>query len=65
MKLLSMVSSLALVVLAAGCADPMEERTTGEVGAQLQRGITGQGQLGPIPRPDDDPAAEHGIPQSP
>jgi hypothetical protein len=63
MKLLSIVSLLAVVVLASGCADPMEERTTDEVGAQLQRGITGQGRIGPIQRPSDDPAAEHGVPQ--
>ncbi|MFL6514123.1 MAG: hypothetical protein ACJ8M1_03790 [Chthoniobacterales bacterium] len=62
MKLLSIVSLLAVIFLAAGCADPMEERTTDEVGAQLQRGIRGQGTIGPIQRAEDDPAGEHGVP---
>jgi hypothetical protein len=63
MKLLSIVSLLAVAALVGGCADPMEERTTDEVGAQLQRGVTGQGRIGPIQRSADDPAAEHGGPQ--
>jgi hypothetical protein len=32
--------------------------------SQFQRGITGQGQLGPEPRDAGDPAAEHGVPQT-
>jgi hypothetical protein len=63
MKLLSIVSSAAILLLATGCADPLEERTTDEVGQQLQRGITGQGTLGPIQRPTNDPAAQHSVPQ--
>ena len=63
MKLLSIVSSVAVVLVAAGCADPMEERTTDEVSQQLQRGITGQGKLGPIQRPTNDPAAQHAVPE--
>jgi len=62
MKLLSIVSSAALLFLVAGCADPLEERTTDEVGSQLQRGITGQGKIGPVQRADDDRAAQHSIP---
>ncbi|HJT81958.1 MAG TPA: hypothetical protein VJ719_12230 [Chthoniobacterales bacterium] len=62
MKRLSRVSLLVLAILAS-CADPMEERTTNEVGAQLQRGMTGQGRLGPIDRPDNDPASQHSVPQ--
>ena len=62
MKRLSKVSLLFLVMLAS-CADPMEERTTNEVGDQLQRGITGQGRIGPIDRPADDPANQHAVPQ--
>jgi hypothetical protein len=62
MKLLSIVSLLAVILLAGGCADPMEERTTDEVGAQLQRGMRGQGTIGPIERASDDPAGEHGVP---
>lgn len=52
---------LALLFI-AGCADPMEKRKTGEVGDQLQRGVTGQGQIGPVEREPGDPANEHGIP---
>ena len=62
MKRLSRVSLLAIVIL-TNCADPMEERTTNEVGEQLQRGIRGQGRIGPIDRPADDPANQHAIPQ--
>jgi hypothetical protein len=58
MKLLSIVSLLAIVLLMAGCADPLEERSTDEVGAQLERGVTGKGKLGPIDRPPGDPAAQ-------
>ena len=58
MKALSTVLLLALLFLAAGCADPLEERTSNEVGAQLQRGVTGQGRLGEIQRPPGDPASQ-------
>ena len=64
MKLVSIVSLLALLAFAGGCADPLEERSTDEVGAQLQRGFTGQGRLGPIQRPADDPASQHALPQN-
>jgi len=53
-----------VLLLVGGCADPLEERSSGEVGAQLQRGLTGQGTIGPIDRPPDDPAGQHGIPQN-
>jgi hypothetical protein len=46
-----------LVVCAAfllgGCADPLEQATVQEVPAKLQRGITGNGTLGPVDRSDD------------
>jgi hypothetical protein len=58
MKAWSIVALLALLFLGAGCADPLEERTTDEVGNQLQRGITGQGKLGEIQRPPGDPASQ-------
>jgi len=63
MKPLSIVSLLALALLVAGCADPMEERTPNEVGAQLERGMRGQGTIGPIDRPAGDPASQHSVPQ--
>ena len=55
---------IALTLTTGGCADPMEQRSTEEVGGQFQRGVTGQGTLGPIDRPSGDPAAEHGVPQT-
>ena len=56
---------LAIVLLAlSGCADPLEQRTGQEMQEQFGRGITGQGTLGPIERAPDDPAAEHGVPQT-
>ena len=54
----------AFAILVGGCADPLEQRSGEEVGAQLQRGVTGQGTLGPQQRPVGDPAAEHDVPQT-
>ncbi|MGI9115619.1 MAG: hypothetical protein DLM52_04360 [Chthoniobacterales bacterium] len=59
-----LVVLFALALLAGGCSDPIEQRSGEEVGAQLQRGVTGQGTLGPENRPANDPAAEHGVPQT-
>jgi hypothetical protein len=59
--------SIALVIAclaAVGCTDPLEQRTTEEVQGQLERGVTGQGTLGPLERSPDDPAAEHSVPQT-
>ena len=56
---------LAIVCLiAGGCADPLEQRSTQEVQQQLERGVTGQGTLGPLERSPDDPAGEHSVPQT-
>jgi hypothetical protein len=56
---------LAIAYLAAGgCADPLEQRTTREVQGQFERGVTGQGTLGPMERSPGDPAAEHSVPQT-
>ena len=63
MKRLSSVCVIVML-LVGGCADPLEQRTGSEVGEQLGRGIRGEGRLGPIQRPPDDPAAEHAIPQT-
>ena len=41
------------VFLFAGCADPLEEGTVREVPEKFQRGITGNGTLGPMDRSDD------------
>jgi hypothetical protein len=64
MRPLSILIAIAAVALAGGCADPLEQRNSNEVQSQLQRGITGQGQLGPEQRDAGDPAAEHGVPQT-
>ena len=64
MKPLSILIALGCVLIAGGCADPLEQRTGDEVGSQLQRGVTGQGRIGPEQRDLGDPAAEHGVPQT-
>jgi len=51
-------------LISGGCADPLEQRSTQEVQGQLERGVTGQGTLGPIERPSDDPAGPHSVPQT-
>jgi hypothetical protein len=48
----------------AGCADPMEKRTGDEVSSQLQRGVSGQGQIGPEQREPGDPAGANSVPQT-
>jgi hypothetical protein len=60
MRILFVIACLAV----AGCTDPLEQRSTEEVQGQLERGVTGQGTLGPLERSPDDPAAEHSVPQT-
>ena len=55
--------AMAWLIL-SGCADPLEQRTTQEVQGQFERGVTGQGTLGPLERSPGDPAAEHSVPQT-
>lgn len=64
MKRISLVFALASTLLLVACADPLEKRSSGEVQGQLERGVTGQGQIGPEQRAPGDPANEHGIPQN-
>ena len=64
MRPLSILIAVAFASFAIGCADPLEQRTGQEVQSQFQRGITGQGQLGPEQRDTGDPAAEHSVPQT-
>jgi len=64
MRPLSIVLAIACAALAGGCADPLEQRSGQEVQSQLQRGVTGQGQLVPEQRDLGDPAGEHGVPQT-
>jgi hypothetical protein len=63
MKRVPILFAIACLAL-GGCADPLEQRTTEEVQGQLERGVTGQGTLGPMERSPDDPAAEHSVPQT-
>jgi hypothetical protein len=45
MKPCSILCALLFALMAAGCADPLEQRSGQEVQSQLQRGVTGQGRL--------------------
>jgi hypothetical protein len=63
MKRMSILLMIAWLI-AGGCADPLEERTKREVQGQFERGVTGQGTLGPMERSPDDPASEHSVPQT-
>jgi hypothetical protein len=51
-------------MIVGGCADPLEQQSAGEVQGQFERGVTGQGTIGPIDRPPDDPAGQHSVPQT-
>jgi len=64
MRPLSILIAIGCMLIAGGCADPLEQRTGNEVQSQLQRGVTGQGQLVPEQRDPGDPAGEHGVPQT-
>ena len=64
MKPLSLLSLIASAGVMAGCADPLEHRDTSEVQGQIERGVTGQGQLTPIERSENDPAGEHSVPET-
>ena len=63
MKHLSILLILAWLS-AGGCAYPMEQHSAQEVQGQFERGVTGQGTLGPIERPPEDPAGQHSVPQT-
>ena len=64
MKRLSILLVIGWALLAFGCADPLEQRTGTEVQSQIERGMKGEGQIGPIQRAPNDPAGEHGVPQT-
>jgi hypothetical protein len=67
MKRLSILFATACLLI-AGCADPLEQRSTEEVGAQLQRGISGQGKLVPnesVNNPTGAPSASETPPEYP
>jgi hypothetical protein len=60
----SILIAIGGMLIAGGCADPLEQRSGNEVQSQLERGVTGQGRIGPEQREPGDPAAEHGVPQT-
>ena len=64
MKRLSILFVIGWALLALGCADPLEHRSGTEVQSQIERGIKGEGQIGQIERAPNDPAGEHGVPQT-
>jgi hypothetical protein len=64
MKPLSILIAIGYALTMVGCADPLEKRSTEEVEGQLERGVTGQGQLGPMNRSPGDQANEHAVPQT-
>ncbi len=53
MKAFSIAFFVVTAVLIAGCADPLEKPVVQEAQEKFQRGITGNGSLGPIDRSDD------------
>ena len=53
LKAFSIAFCIATAVLIAGCADPLEKPVMQEAGEKFQRGITGNGTLGPMDRTDD------------
>jgi hypothetical protein len=64
MKRMSILFVIASTLIVGGCADPLEQQSPEEVQGQLQRGVTGQGTLGPIERSPDDPAGQHSVPET-
>jgi hypothetical protein len=57
LKALSIAFLFALLL--GGCADPLEKATLQEVPQKFQRGITGNGTLGPMDRNDDPVQGSH------
>jgi hypothetical protein len=53
LKALSAVFSLASAILLGACADPIEKPPAEEAGEKFQRGIKGEGTIGPVDRADD------------
>ena len=64
MKRVFIFAALIFAGFLLGCADPLEKRSSEEVQGQIERGVEGQGHIGPENRGPDDPAAEHAVPQN-
>jgi hypothetical protein len=54
LKAFSIAFLIVAAIFVAGCADPLEKPLMNEVPQKFQRGITGNGTLGPMDRSDDD-----------
>jgi len=63
MKRISTLLAIAWLAV-AGCSDPLEQRSAQEVQGQFERGITGQGRLGPLERSSEDPVSQHSVPET-
>ena len=61
---MSILFVIASAMIVDGCTDPLEQRTPGEVQGQFERGVTGQGTLGPMERASGDAASEHSVPET-
>jgi hypothetical protein len=53
LKALSAAFCIASAILLGACADPIEKPPAQEAGEKFQRGIRGEGTLGPVDRTDD------------
>ena len=53
LKAFAIVFFFGATIFLEGCADPLEQPIVEEVPAKFQRGITGNGTLGPRDRSDD------------
>ena len=53
LKAFSIAFCIASAILLGSCADPLEKPVMQEVPEKFQRGITGNGTLGPMDRTDD------------
>jgi hypothetical protein len=53
LKAFSVAFLVASAILISGCTDPLEKPVVDEVPQKFQRGITGNGTLGPVDRSDD------------
>jgi hypothetical protein len=53
LKAFSIAFLIANAILLAGCADPLEKPVVQEAQEKFQRGVTGNGTLGPVDRSDD------------
>ena len=63
MRRLLVLFALANALFLVSCADEREQVTGQEISEKFQRGVSGEGQLGPINRTDD-PYVRQQVPQT-